>query len=514
MVTRATCRPAKAARLARQRMIARACLAGALLLAGCGKTEPPAPRAQAASEANRPAMAPVAASPASAASAALGPPSLQVATQGETRRADAAMLERGRYLATAADCAACHDGANHQPLAGGLAVNSPFGPIYAPNITPDPVHGIGSYTYRQFDDALRRGIRADGARLYPAMPYASYARLDDSDTEALYAYLMRGVAPSANAAPATRLPFPFNQRWGLAIWSLLFGNTQRFVPSPAQSAQWNRGAYLVQGAGHCGACHTPRGPAYNERGYDQTSPAFLTGGLNDNWFAPNLTGEEVDGLGRWSADDIAAFLGTGHARGAAVFGAMAPAVSESTSRLSEDDRHAIAIYLKSLPARATAAANPLAIGTPRATRAGPAPRGGQLAPGAGLYAGFCARCHGADGKGVAGHGPALDGNPIVVAANATSTIRIVVEGSTAPPATQASADSTTSAGSTASPAAATSTASPAAAAGSMPAMPAMGRELNAAEIADVVSYLRGAWSNRAAPVSTHEVRTLREAIHH
>uniref|UniRef100_UPI0034DAC725 c-type cytochrome n=1 Tax=Burkholderia gladioli TaxID=28095 RepID=UPI0034DAC725 len=300
MVTRATCRPAKAARLARQRMIARACLAGALLLAGCGKTEPPAPRAQAASVANRPAMAPVAASPASAASAALGPPSLQVATQGETRRADAAMLERGRYLATAADCAACHDGANHQPLAGGLAVNSPFGPIYAPNITPDPVHGIGRYTYRQFDDALRRGIRAEGARLYPAMPYASYARLDDSDTEALYAYLMRGVAPSANAAPATRLPFPFNQRWGLAIWSLLFGNTQRFVPSPAQSAQWNRGAYLVQGAGHCGACHTPRGPAYNEGGYDQTSPAFLTGGLNDNWFAPNLTGEEVDGLGRWS----------------------------------------------------------------------------------------------------------------------------------------------------------------------------------------------------------------------
>ncbi|OXH83886.1 cytochrome C, partial [Burkholderia multivorans] len=167
-------------------------------------------------------------------------------------------------------------------------VNSPFGPIYAPNITPDPVHGIGRYTLRQFDDALRRGVRADGSNLYPAMPYASFARLHPDDVRALYAYFMHGVAPSPQAGKRTALPFPFNQRWALGLWRMVFANDERFVPSPSRSASWNRGAYLVQGLGHCGACHTPRGPAYNERGYDERSAKFLTGGVTDHWFAPNL----------------------------------------------------------------------------------------------------------------------------------------------------------------------------------------------------------------------------------
>ncbi|QHP90032.1 cytochrome c [Burkholderia glumae] len=402
--------------------------------------------------------------------------------------APAALIERGRYLATAADCAACHDGAEHQPLAGGLPVNSPFGPIYAPNLTPDPVHGIGRYTYEQFDAALRRGVRADGARLYPAMPYASYAKLDDADTRALYAYLMHGVTPSSNAVRATRLPFPFDQRWGLAVWSALFGNHARFVPSPARSAAWNRGAYLVQGAGHCGACHTPRGPAYNERGYDEHSRAYLTGGLNDHWFAPNLTGAPRDGLGRWSADDIAGFLATGHARGGAAFGAMAPVVTDSTSRLTDGDRRAIAVYLKSLPAQPTAATNPFGIGLPRAVPAGPAGAGGRQLPGAGLYASFCARCHGTDGGGRGSQVPPLAGNPVVVADDATSAIRIVVEGYTPPPG------------------------SPGPAADSR-AMPAMAGKLSSDEIAEVLSFVRGAWGNRAAPVATREVQALRAAIH-
>ena len=161
---------------------------------------------------------------------------------------DAATLARGRYLAHAGDCAACHDAADHTPYAGGQPVNSPFGPIYAPNITPDPTHGIGHYTLQQFDDALRRGVRADGSRLYPAMPYPSFARLSADDVRALYAYFMRGVAPSANAAHATRLPFPFNQRWALALWRVAFASDARFEPQPSRSAEWNRGAYLVQPA--------------------------------------------------------------------------------------------------------------------------------------------------------------------------------------------------------------------------------------------------------------------------
>ncbi|HDR9091581.1 cytochrome c [Burkholderia vietnamiensis] len=399
--------------------------------------------------------------------------------------ADAATIARGRYLALAGDCSACHDAADHTPYAGGQPVNSPFGPIYAPNITPDTTHGIGNYTLRQFDDALRRGVRADGSRLYPAMPYPSFAHVSDADVRALYAYFMRGVAPSANAAKRTELPFPFNQRWALSLWSLVFANRDRFTPQPSKSAEWNRGAYLVQGLGHCGACHTPRGPAYNERGYDERSPAFLTGGINDHWFATNLTGAAPDGLGRWSADDVAAFLRSGHAARGAVFGAMAPVIEESTALLTDGDRRAIAVYLKSLPAQPTAATNPLGVGVPRLTAAGPRPEGGQLAPGAGVYAGFCARCHGADGMGAADRGPALAGNSVVLAADPTSTIRIVVEGAQPAPGKN----------------------------GPVERMPAMRDALTSSQIAAVVSYVRGAWGNRAAPVSEQDVRRLRAAIH-
>ncbi|WP_027785960.1 MULTISPECIES: cytochrome c [Burkholderia] len=428
---------------------------------GASSAAAPPPHAASASTARRPVIAAAAAS------------------------ADAATLARGRYLALAGDCAACHDAADHTPYAGGQPVNSPFGPIYAPNITPDPTHGIGHYTLHQFDDALRRGVRADGSRLYPAMPYPSLAHLSDDDVRALYAYFMRGVAPSPNAAKLTQLPFPFNQRWALGLWSLAFANRDRFTPQPSQSADWNRGAYLVQGLGHCGACHTPRGPAYNERGYNERSPAFLTGGINDHWFAPNLTGADPDGLGRWSADDIATFLRSGHAARGAVFGAMAPVVGESTALLTDADRHAIAVYLKSLPAQPTAATNPLGVGVPRLTAAGPRPEGGQQAPGAGVFAGFCARCHGADGTGVRDHGPPLAGSSIVVAADPTSAIRIVVEGARPAPGTP----------------------------GPVQRMPAMRGALTSAEIAAVVSYVRGAWGNRAAPVSEQDVRRLRAAIH-
>lgn len=398
---------------------------------------------------------------------------------------DPKLVARGEYLSKAGDCSACHDAADHTPLAGGLPVNSPFGPIYASNITPDPASGIGRYTLTEFADAIRLGKRRDGAQLYPAMPYPSFANMTDEDVTALYAYLMHGVKPVAKRAPETKLPFPFNQRWGLLFWSLAFGNREQFVPDPVRSVQWNRGAYLVQGVGHCGACHTPRGPAYNELGYNEKSPWYLTGGVNDHWLAPNLTGDPASGLGRWSDQNIADFLRSGHGAGAIAFGAMSPVIGDSTQYLSADDLQSIATYLKSLPPQKkngsyadTAHARML---TARSIATGEVERHG-----AGLYLSFCARCHRTDGSGQPGKVATLAGNPLVLAADATSVLRIVIEGSR----------------------------SPLTAAGPTPQkMPGFQGQLTSTEIAEVVSFIRNAWGNHAAPVSDREVERLRSEIH-
>ncbi|WP_345817169.1 cytochrome c (plasmid) [Paraburkholderia sp. PREW-6R] len=398
---------------------------------------------------------------------------------------DRALIARGEYLAKAGDCSACHDAADKTPYAGGMPVNSPFGPIYASNITPDPTFGIGRYTLRQFADVLRSGKTRNGTRLYPAMPYPSFAKLNDDDVTALYAYFMHGVKPSTNHAPETRLPFPFNQRWAMFFWSHLFGNHDRYVPNPERSAEWNRGAYLVEGLGHCGACHTPRGPAYNELGYDFKSDHYLTGGINDNWFAPNLTGDPGSGLGRWSPDDIAAFLRDGHGGHATAFGAMAPVVGDSTHYLNDADLHAIAVFLKSLPEQNMSGTfdNNLHARTltARAVESGELER-----PGAGIFLSYCARCHRADGTGEPGKAPALAGNPLVIAGDPTSVIRIVVEGSQSPKMNDNAKTQK---------------------------MPAFNSQLTTTEIAQVVSFIRNTWGNHAAPVSDRDVKALRSAIH-
>lgn len=399
---------------------------------------------------------------------------------------DPKLIARGEYLAKAGDCAACHDAADHTPLGGGLAINSPFGPIYASNITPDSTYGIGRYTLREFSQAIRFGRRRDGKRLYPAMPYPSLANVSDADVVALYAYLMHGVKPAAKRAPETELPFPFNQRWGLLFWSFAFANRDQYVPDPKQSAQWNRGAYLVQGFGHCGACHTPRGPAYNELGYSEASPWFLTGAVNDHWSAPNLTGDPASGLGRWSAEDIERFLRNGHGAGAMAFGAMAPVIEESTQHLSAPDLEAIAAYLKSLPAKMAYGSfdndQHAKVQTIRSLGTGEVERHG-----AGIYLSFCARCHDADGRGQPGKVAALAGSPLVMAEDATSALRIVIEGSK----------------------------SPATEGGPAPQeMPGFHDQLTSLQIAEVVSFIRNAWGNHAAPISEREVKTLRAAIHH
>ncbi len=395
------------------------------------------------------------------------------------------LIARGEYLAKAGDCSACHDAADHTPLAGGMPVNSPFGPIYSSNITPDPTLGIGRYTLKEFSDAIRYGKRRDGKRLYPAMPYPSLANMTDDDVTALYAYLMHGVKPSAKRAPETHLPFPFNQRWGMLFWSWAFGNRDQYEPDPKRSAQWNRGAYLVQGLGHCGACHTPRGPAYNELGYSEASPLYLTGGVNDHWLAPNLTGDPGSGLARWTAQDIVDFLRTGHGAGAIAFGAMAPVIGDSTQYMTDADLQAIATYLKSLPPQRTygsyANNEHAKVQTARSIQTGEVER-----PGAGVYLSFCARCHQADGKGQPGKVAALAGNPLVLAEDPTSVMRIVIEGSKSPETDTGPAPQK---------------------------MPGFHGQLTSAQMAQVVSFIRGTWGNHAAPVSDREVERLRSKIH-
>jgi len=328
-------------------------------------------------------------------------------------------ITRGAYLAKAGDCVACHTAGPQSPrFAGGLPINSPFGIIYSTNITPDPDFGIGRYTLADFSRAVRNGVTKDDRRLYPAMPYASFTGITDDDIRALYAYFMHEVKPVSYKPPETKLPFPFNIRLSLMFWDVLFAKDERYKPHDDRDAQWNRGAYLVQSLGHCGACHTPRGLAFQERAYTESSPLYLSGALVDNWYAANLTGDPASGLGRWSEADIAAFLETGHGGQIAPFGSMIDVIQNSTQYLHKDDLNAIAHYLKSLPAHGEKSS--YIPETPAATLALSAMVTGELErPGAGLYQSFCAKCHQITGDGKPGKYPKLAGNSIVLSDNPT-----------------------------------------------------------------------------------------------
>ncbi|MGF6963613.1 mono/diheme cytochrome c family protein [Paraburkholderia sp. WC7.3g] len=364
-------------------------------------------------------------------------------------------------------------------------MGSPFGTIYTSNITPDPQYGIGRYSYDDFARALREGIAPGGKRLYPAMPYPSFAKITDDDMHALYAYFMHGVQPVAAPAPQTRLPFPFNQRWVLMFWDWAFAPKSQFKADAKRDAQWNRGAYLVQSLGHCGACHTPRGPAYEERGYDESASAYLTGGTNDYWFAPNLSADPGSGLGRSSATDIVDFLRNGHGGGLIPFGSMVQVVEDSTQYLSDDDLAAIAAYLKSLPPHAPGgffnARSSAALQTVQALKTGDVER-----PGAGIYASYCARCHQMDGAGVPQKYPRLAGNPAVLSASSVSLVRLLVEGGGSPHT------------------------------GSGPEprkMPSFAGKLTDTEMARVLTFVRNTWGNTAGPVTRNDVSSVRGALH-
>ncbi|QDH17227.1 c-type cytochrome [Swingsia samuiensis] len=266
-----------------------------------------------------------------------------------TINADNATIERGHYLAIAADCAACHTAPNGgKAYAGGYGIASPFGPIFSTNITPSKRYGIGLYTFKEFKHALREGIRADGAHLYPAMPYTSYTKLSDNDILALYAYFMLKVQSVDVAAPTTKLPFPFNIRMSMIGWNLLFLDNTRFKPDPTQSNEVNKGHYLAIALAHCDTCHTPRNALMAERGSMALSGASLS-----SWYAPNITSDPKSGIGTWSNDELVTYLKTGDLPGKSQAGGpMAEAIEHSFQHLSDADLKAIATYIKQFPAYA------------------------------------------------------------------------------------------------------------------------------------------------------------------
>lgn len=318
--------------------------------------------------------------------------------------ASANLIEKGRMVATGADCMACHTvPRTGQPFAGGYGIVSPLGTIYSTNITPSKTAGIGNYSEADFSRAVRQGVRKDGGHLYPAMPYDAYAEITDEDISALYAYFMNGVKP-VDAPPKdyTALPFPFNMRFSMAFWNLLYVNKTPFKPDPAKSEDINRGAYIAGALGHCASCHTPRGPLM---GAD--SGANLAGGFVGPWYAPNITSDPVSGIGGWSEDELVQYFRTGHADGKnQAAGGMAEAVQNSLQFLPDSDLHALARYLKTVPAgRDPADKRPAHEFGP--TESDEAKIRGMFASnehnslrnGAELYSGYCASCHQPDGAG-------------------------------------------------------------------------------------------------------------------
>lgn len=339
-------------------------------------------------------------------------------------------VERGRYLSVAADCVACHTSPKQgRPYAGGYAIASPLGEIWASNITPSKSHGIGNYTEADFAKAVREGVRKDGAHLYPAMPYTSYAKLTDEDIHALYVYFMQAVAPVDEEARTTELPFPFSVRSSMAVWNLLFLDKTPFKPDTAQSAQWNRGAYLVEGLAHCSSCHSPRGLMMQEVG----GKAFAGGSLGD-WYAPNITSHPISGIGGWTDDELAQYLKTGRVEGKGqAGGGMAEAVTNSLSKLRDDDISAIVTYLRTVPAVADKDATRAAFAWGDAATAPgePAIRGtdAPIASGAVLYSGLCASCHGSRGEGSNdGYYPSLVHNSTVGMVRPQNLVATIIGG--------------------------------------------------------------------------------------
>jgi mono/diheme cytochrome c family protein len=387
-------------------------------------------------------------------------------TSPQAAAATPANIARGAYLARAGDCMACHTVRGGAAYAGGRALDTPFGAVFAPNITPDRETGIGAWSADDFWRALHNGKSRDGRLLYPAFPYTNYTKVTRTDADALYAFL-HSLPAVKRANTPHNLRFPFNQQFAVAGWRLLFFKPGVYQPAPAESPTWNRGAYLVEGLGHCSACHSSRNAAGAVEG-------SLGGGLipTIGWYAPSLTSDAEAGLGSWEIPHIVQLLKTGVSARATVFGPMAEVVERSLQHVSEPDVAAMATYLKSLPATKAEVREPLK-----------GPKVDQVvAQGKKLYETHCADCHGADGKGLAPAYPPLAGNRALTMDSSVNAVRIVLNGGFAP-------------GTAANP---------------RPyGMPPYSHVMDDYEVAAVVSYLRTSWGNAAPPVTASEVNRYR-----
>ncbi len=409
--------------------------------------------------------------------------------------ASAALVARGAYLARAGNCAGCHTRQGGTAYAGGRAIETPFGAVYAPNLTPHDDAGLGRWTAAEFWRAMHNGRSRDGRLLYPAFPYPNYSLVTRADTDALFAWL-RTLPPAPDATPPHRLRFPYDTQAALAVWRALYFRPARFEADPARDAAWNRGAYLVRGLGHCGACHDGRNPLGAPRHQDG-----LGGGLipAQNWYAPALNRRSEAGVAHWDETDVIALLRTGVSRHGSVLGPMADVVRNSTQYLDAGDLRAMSVYLRSLTQadadarEADAGAGAPAHGpdpapaTGSAPGSGPAP-GSAPAPaasiGARLYDMHCAQCHGDRGEGVAGIYPRLAGNRSVMHEPPANLVRIVLSGGFAP----VTAGNPRPFG-----------------------MPPFATVLDDADLAAVLTHVRTSWGNQARALSAHDINRYRDA---
>lgn len=387
-------------------------------------------------------------------------------------QAPADQVKLGQYLARASDCVACHTKPEAEIFSGSRPMPTPFGTLYSPNITQDPEFGIGKWTADQFYQIMHTGRSPDGGLIYPAMPFAAYTKMTRADCDAIFAYL-KTIPPIHRPSHDQDLRFPYDNRSLLLGWRTLFFQEGEYQPDPTKSEEWNRGAYLVQGPGHCSMCHSP----INALGGSSELQAFQ-GGLipMQNWYAPSLTSNLEAGLGEWSIKDITDLLRTGVSDRGAVYGPMADVVYNSLQYLSDADVQAMAVYLKSL-------------GQGQAP-AGPGPVTSQaegsllIRLGHDIYQGQCAVCHGAEGKGKLPAFPPLAGNPSIEMASAVNPIRMVLNGGY-PPGTDGNPKPY--------------------------GMPPFAQALSDDEVAAVVTFIRVSWGNHGEPVSARQANELRAA---
>ncbi len=384
--------------------------------------------------------------------------------------ASSEQVTRGEYLARIGNCAGCHTARGGEPYAGGNAVNTPFGAVYASNLTPDKATGIGAWSADAFYRAMHEGRSRDGHLLYPAFPYPNISLTSREDADAIYAFLMNRIAPVKRENTAHTLHFPYNTQLALAAWRVLYFTPETFAPNASQPAAWNRGAYLVQGLAHCGACHSARnalGATIAGHAYDG---AMMP--LND-WYAPSLTARNEASVADWDLAQISAWLKHGISERGAALGPMAEVVYQSTQYLRDDDATAMVTYLKVLPVSETSLA-------PRAsTDRKPETQGERL------YGEHCKNCHGDRGEGKSGAFPALAGNRAVTMVNANNLIQVVLAGGFAPATTGNPRPH---------------------------GMPPYYHVLSDAEIAKILTFIRASWGNDAAAVTELDMAKFRNAL--